>query len=87
MKSDQGNKFFGDMTGQASSYEAMLDRKRKGVSLKDVGLKCIVSDYAIAQWFTQSLKLDMHNMPVNAPAELSRKAVTQFDNRDFTSYY
>ena len=29
----------------------------------------------------------MHNMPVNAPAELSRKAVTQMDGRDYSSFY
>ena len=37
-----------DPVNQMQAYETMLDRKRKEAKLKDVGLKCIVSDYAIA---------------------------------------
>jgi len=51
-----------------------------------MGLKCVVTDYALAQWYAQSFKLDMHNMPINAPNELNKKAVSSFDNREATSW-
>ena len=35
----------------------MMTNKRKAATLKDMGLKCIVSDYALSQWYAQSFKL------------------------------
>lgn len=35
----------------------MINKKRKAATLKDQGLKCIVSDYALSQWYAQSFKL------------------------------
>ena len=35
-------------------------------SLKNLGLKAIVTDYSLAHWFAQSCMLDIHNMPISA---------------------
>ena len=31
-----------------------------------MGLKCVVSDYALAHWYAQTFKLDINNLPANA---------------------
>ena len=31
-----------------------------------MGLKCVVSDYALAHWYAQTFKLDINNLPSNA---------------------
>ena len=53
----------GNLSDSVVDYEKMLDKTRKHKTLKEMGLKCIVSDYAIAQWYAQSFKLDINNMP------------------------
>lgn len=50
------------------AFEKLLQNKRNAVQLKEMGLKCVVSDYAIAHWYAQSLKLDVNNLP-NEPTE------------------
>jgi len=50
---------------QLRGYERVLAEKRKAVQLKDMGMKCVVTDYALAHWYTQSLKLDVNNMRRN----------------------
>ena len=52
--------------GQQKKYEMMVNKKRKAVQLKDMGLKCVVSDYALAHWYAQTFKLDINNLPTNA---------------------
>ena len=48
----------GKTSEQAKQYEAMLNNKRKAVQLKEMGLKCVVSDYALSQWYSQSVRMD-----------------------------
>ena len=39
----------------------MLNAKRNAVPLKDMGLKMIVTDKALASWYAQTVKFDMKN--------------------------
>ena len=41
----------GNLSDSVVDYEKMLDKTRKHKTLGEMGLKCIVSDYAIAQWY------------------------------------
>ena len=52
----------------------MLDQHRTGnKSLKELGVKAVVTDYSLAHWLAQSCKLDVHNIPMNqqVPEHLS----------------
>ena len=51
------------ISGQVQNYEKMLDSKRKAVQLSEMGLKCVVSDYALVHWYAQAFKLDVNNLP------------------------
>ena len=38
-----------------------------------MGLKCVVSDYALGHWYAQSFNLDFLNVPEKEPAALMNK--------------
>ena len=42
--------------------------------MKDMGLKCVVSDYALAHWYAQTFKLDINNLPTQTMAGRDNKA-------------
>ena len=69
-------------------HETMLEQKRAAVQLKDMGLKCVVTDYALAQWYAQSFKMDVNSKKQKSSGENTsdtakwlRKFTTQ-DKRD-----
>ena len=51
----------------------MLFKKRNAVQLKDMGLKCIVTDNALANWYQQSTKIDKKPPPGVSQQEHDRK--------------
>lgn len=53
----------GKTSKQVKNYENMLGGKKKAVQLSEMGLKCVVSDYAIVHWYAQAFKLDVNNLP------------------------
>ena len=47
-----------------------------------MGLKCVVSDYALAHWYAQAFKLDVNNLPTSQDKlEKSLENVTKFLKR------
>ena len=45
------------------NFRDMLFKKRNALQLKDMGLKCIVTDNALANWYHQSTKIDKKPPP------------------------
>ena len=46
-----------------SKYVEMLGGRRKTAQLNELGLQCVVSDYALIHWYAQAFKLDVNNLP------------------------
>ena len=55
------------------NFRDMLFKKRNALQLKDMGLKCIVTDNALASWYQQSTKIDKKPPPGISQQEHDRK--------------
>ena len=64
MKYDLGNG-----SDQVQDYIETVKKTRKFKNLKDMKVKCMASDYAIAKWYAQSFKLNFDEMPDRVPNE------------------
>ena len=76
----------GKTSKQVSNYVEKLGEKRNARQLKEDGLQCVVSDYAIMHWYAQAFKLDVNNMETLAPDWLKHKPLSGHEGRDISAF-